>query len=197
MENEVKRVDETARTAKEHVEGLNERIREADALGRQFSTTLTSAFTSIAFRGKGVSDTLRSVAMRLSEITLKAALKPLEQGLGNMFSGMFQAALPFAKGGVVNSKMVVPFAKGGVVQSPITFPLSGGQIGLAGERGAEAIMPLARGPDGRLGVQSQAGRNAINVTFNVSTPDADSFQRSETQVAAMLARAVSRGQRNL
>ena len=38
---------------------------------------------------------------------------------------------------------------------------------------------------------------AINVTFNVTTPDADSFRRSETQFAALLARAVAQGQRNL
>ena len=37
----------------------------------------------------------------------------------------------------------------------------------------------------------------MNVTFNVTTPDAESFRRSETQVAAMLTRAVGLGQRNL
>ena len=58
-------------------------------------------------------------------------------------------------------------------------------------------MPLARGPDGRLGVAARGGGGGMNVTFNVTTPDAESFRRSETQVAAMLARAVSLGQRNL
>jgi phage-related minor tail protein len=91
----------------------------------------------------------------------------------------------------------VPFAQGGVIQSPITFPLGQGRMGIAGERGAEAIMPLARGSDGRLGVMAHGGSGAINVTFNVSTTDADSFRRSESQVAAMLARAVSFGHRNL
>ena len=90
----------------------------------------------------------------------------------------------------------VPFARGRVVRSPIAFPLAGGQVGIAGERGAEAILPLSRGPDGRLGVAAQGG-GGVNVVFNVTTPDADSFQRSESQVAAMLARAVALGQRNL
>jgi hypothetical protein len=37
----------------------------------------------------------------------------------------------------------------------------------------------------------------VSITVNVSTPDAESFRRSEGQIAAMLSRAVSRGQRNL
>ena len=80
--------------------------------------------------------------------------------------------------------------------SPIAFPLKGGATGIAGERGAEAIMPLSRGPDGRLGVKSDGGGRNISVTFNVSTPDAESFRRTETQLAAMLGRVVASGQRN-
>jgi hypothetical protein len=38
---------------------------------------------------------------------------------------------------------------------------------------------------------------APSITFNVSTPDVESFRRSETQLAAMLTRVVGRGQRNL
>ncbi|HKO57025.1 MAG TPA: phage tail tape measure protein, partial [Thermoanaerobaculia bacterium] len=56
---------------------------------------------------------------------------------------------------------------------------------------------LARGPDGRLGVRSGGGGRPLSVTVNVSTPDAESFRRSEAQVSAALARAVSRGQRGM
>jgi phage-related minor tail protein len=92
---------------------------------------------------------------------------------------------------------VVPFAQGGVVAAPAYFPLGRG-LGLMGERGAEAIMPLARGPDGRLGVRAAgAAERPLAVTVNIATPDADSFRRSEAQVAAALARAVSRGRRGL
>jgi phage-related minor tail protein len=71
-----------------------------------------------------------------------------------------------------------------------------GGAGLMGERGAEAILPLARGPDGRLGVQSDGG-GAVNVNVQISTPDVAGFERSRSQVSALLARAVQRGQRNL
>jgi phage-related minor tail protein len=57
-------------------------------------------------------------------------------------------------------------------------------------------MPLARGPDGRLGVAAGGGA-PTHVTVNIATPDADSFKRSEAQVSAALARAVARGRRAL
>ena len=89
---------------------------------------------------------------------------------------------------------VMPFASGGVVSGPVAFPMRGG-VGLMGEAGPEAIMPLARGADGKLGVRS-AGGGTVNVVMNISTPDAASFQRSQSQIAAQLSRALSRSQRN-
>jgi phage-related minor tail protein len=175
---------------------LQTELRHAASLGRQFSSALVGAFDGIAVKGRNVSDVLRTLALRLSEIVLKAALKPVEQGFGNLLSGLLSGGAGFAKGGVVASGMPVPFAAGGVIQSPIAFPLAGGRIGMAGERGAEAIVPLSRGPDGRLGIASRGG-GGMNVTFNVTAQDAASFMKSESQVAAMLARAVSLGQRNL
>jgi phage-related minor tail protein len=175
---------------------LQTELRRAAGLGRQFSSALVGAFDGIAIKGKNVSDVLRTLALRLSDIVLKAALRPLEQGFGNLVTGLLSGGLGFAKGGVIRQGLPVPFASGGIIQSPISFPLAGGRIGIAGERGAEAIMPLARGPDGRLGVAARGGAG-VNVTFNVTAQDAQSFLKSETQIAAMLARAVSLGQRNL
>lgn len=175
---------------------LSTELRRAAGLGRQFSNALVGAFDGIAIKGKGVSDVLRTLALRLSDIVLKAALRPLEQGFGNLVTGLMSGGVGFAKGGVIRQGLPVPFASGGVIQSPISFPLAGGRLGIAGERGAEAIMPLSRGPDGRLGIAARGGAG-MNVTFNVTAQDAQSFVRSETQVAAMLARAVSLGQRNL
>ena len=177
---------------------FQQQIADASRLGRQFGNQLATAFDGIAIKGKGVGDVLRSLALNLSQLVLKAALKPLTNGLGGALTGLFGGSgLGFAKGGVIQQRLPVPFASGGVIASPTTFPLAGGRMGLAGERGAEAIMPLARGPDGRLGVAAAGAAGGVNVTFNVTTPDADSFRRSEAQVAAMVARAVALGQRNL
>ena len=175
---------------------LQAELRQAASLGRQFSSALVGAFESIAIKGNNVGDVLRTLALRLSDIVLRAALKPLEQGFGQFVTGLMSGGLGFAKGGALQNGMPVPFASGGVIQSPIAFPLAGGRFGIAGERGAEAIMPLSRGPDGRLGIAARGG-GGVSVTVNIQTPNAESFLKSETQVAAMLARAVSRGQRNM
>jgi phage-related minor tail protein len=91
---------------------------------------------------------------------------------------------------------VLPFAAGGVIGAPTYFPLSSGGLGLAGEAGPEAIMPLSRGPDGRLGIAGGAPQGG-NITVQISTPDAASFRRSEAYITGQIARAVARGQRNL
>ena len=177
---------------------FQQQIADASRIGRQFGNSLVTAFDGIAIKGKGVTDVLRSLALNLSQLVLKSALKPLTNGLGGALAGLLGGGgMGFANGGVIQQRMPVPFASGGVISSPVTFPLAGGRMGLAGERGAEAIMPLARGPDGRLGVAAAGAGGGVNVTFNVSTPDAESFRRSEGQVAAMVARAVALGQRNL
>ena len=174
---------------------LQAQLAECSRLGTRFGSALSTSFVDLALKGKSFGDVLRSLGLKLSEIALKAAFKPLTDALGGALAGAF-SGVAFARGGAIERGMPVPFADGGIIASPITFPLAGNRVGIAGERGAEAILPLARGPDGRLGVRGGAG-GGINVTFNVTTPDADSFRRSETQLAALLARAVAQGQRNL
>ncbi len=176
---------------------FSKELNDAQGLGRKFSASLINAFEGIAIKGRSLGDVLKSLALSLSNMVLKAAMKPLEQGISNVLSSVLQGGFGFANGGAFQQGMPVPFASGGVIQSPIGFPLANGRMGIAGERGAEAIMPLARGADGRLGVVASGGRSGISVTMNVTTPDADSFRRSESQMAAMLARAVAYGQRNL
>ncbi len=55
---------------------------------------------------------------------------------------------------------IKPFAAGGVIGTPTYFPLSSGGLGLAGEAGPEAIVPLSRGADGRLGIALERRRGA-------------------------------------
>jgi hypothetical protein len=62
-----------------------------------------------------------------------------------------------ALGGVFRNGRVTAFANGGIpdyVNSPTLAPMA-----LFGEAGPEAIMPLRRGPDGRLGVEVNGGGN--------------------------------------
>lgn len=179
--------------------GLQNELRAASGLGRQFASSLTRAFEGVAVKGKSLGDVFKGLALDMSRLVLKAAFKPLEQGLGAAFAGLLSPAAGLAGrggGAAVAQGLPIPFAKGGVVQTPVGFPLASGRRGVAGERGAEAIMPLARGADGRLGVVAQ-GSGGVSVNVNISTPDVEGFRKSESQVAAVMARAVSAGRRNL
>jgi phage-related minor tail protein len=170
---------------------LRRGLEDLTALGETFGRTMRAAFVSAAADGRKLSDVLRSLMLSLSRQTLSAALKPLE----GLFGGLAASILPSARGNIVSSGRIVPFASGGIVDSPTLFPLRSG-AGLMGESGAEAIMPLARGSDGRLGVRAASSR-PVNVTVNISTPDAESFKRSQSQVSAAMLRAIERGGRNL
>jgi len=184
-------VAEGARTSRVALRETSEATR---ALSGAFRTALGGAFRAASQDGAKLSDVLRGVALDLSRSLANSAISGLSNQLGGALGQGIASILPFAKGGVIDAGQVRRFASGGIVSGPTTFPMRGG-TGLMGEAGPEAIMPLRRGPDGRLGVAAASGAPTINVTIN--TPDADSFQRSRTQVVATLARAVDRGRRNL
>lgn len=172
-------------------------LRNLEKLSASFGSQLTGALKGAALGGKDLEDVLRRIGLNLAGLALEQGLKPLQSLAGSFFSnllGGLSGLTPFAKGGVPGH--VVPFASGGVVSAPSYFPL-GRNVGVMGEAGPEAIMPLQRSADGRLGVAAAGGGANVNVVFNVSTPDATSFRKSEAQVTGMLARAVSRGARTL
>jgi phage-related minor tail protein len=174
--------------ARAYAEALD-RAGAAQALlersGRSMGATLSSALSQATLRGRDLGDALRAAVLSVGGRALSASLRPVGNALG--------AAVSQGVGELVGRAL--PFAKGGVVDGPALFPLAGGRMGVMGERGAEAVLPLARGPDGRLGVQ--AGGGAVQVTVQISTPDVEGFRRSESQIAALVGRAVARGGRNL
>jgi phage-related minor tail protein len=147
-------------------------------LADNFGNTIVRSFANAIIHGRKFSDVLKGLALSLANMALSAALRPLGNLLGGLFSGR-----------------VTPFAQGGIVNSPTLFPMRDGS-GLMGEAGPEAIVPLARGRDGRLGVRMSGG-GSVHVTVNIATPNVQSFQQSQSQVAALMARAIARGQRNL
>jgi phage-related minor tail protein len=165
---------------------MNDLARLADSFGNKLVTSLAGA----VIHGRKLSDTFRGLALSLANQALSQALRPLGNLVGNFLGGLFANA----QGNVISQGRITPFANGGIVNSPVLFPLRNG-TGLMGEAGPEAIMPLARGSDGKLGVRGGVGMTTVNV--NISTPDIQSFRQSQTQIAASLSRAVGRGQRNL
>lgn len=171
---------------------LENALKNLEDRSRQFGSVLTSALKGAVVSGKSLEDTLKGVALSLSGMALDAGLKPLTGLLSSAFSGLLGGITPFANGGVTGG--VQAFASGGVVASP-TFFQNGPGLGLMGEAGAEAILPLQRGQDGRLGVSVNGGARQSPVVINISTPDAQSFVKSQAQVSAIVARAAGRGSR--
>lgn len=169
--------------------------REVQGLSRSFGGSLKRAFDGVVFDGTKLSDALGGLARSMVNATYNSAMKPIAQAAGGLLSGGLGKLLPFENGASFSQGRVVPFANGGIVSGPTTFPMRGA-TGLMGEAGPEAIMPLARGADGRLGVQTHGGGQSVSVTMNISTPDVGGFRRSRSQVAAEMTRALSRGARN-
>ncbi|MBJ3774816.1 phage tail tape measure protein [Acuticoccus mangrovi] len=163
-----------------------------------FSRVLRTGMRHAVVEGHSLERVLKRAALSISNGALVAGLRPLTNLVGGGASGLFGGLAQALAGGAVSAATdVVPFAEGGVIGSPTAFPMGGGRVGLMGEAGREAVLPLARGPDGRLGVALEGERGAPVINVNITTPDAASFQRSEAQVTAMLARAVARGRRGL
>lgn len=180
-------------------QGMTFATREVSLLSSSIGRDLKSAFDGVVFDGMKLSDALKQVAAGMAESVYALAMRPVQNAAGGAFAGglngILSAMFPFAEGGAFAQGRVMPFAKGGVVASPVAFPMRGA-TGLMGEAGPEAILPLARGADGRLGVSSAGGGRAVNVVMNVTTPDVAGFARSQSQIAAQLGRALARGERN-
>ncbi|WP_100367000.1 phage tail tape measure protein [Yoonia maricola] len=177
---------------------LADTTRDLGNLERGFSQGLRSAFDGLVLDGQSLTDVLGGLAEKMVNTAYSAAVTPVTNQLGGLLSDglntVVSGLMPFADGGTFTQGRVMPFAKGGVVSSPTSFPMRGG-TGLMGEAGPEAIMPLARGADGSLGVRG-AGGGATTINMNITTPDAQGFQRSRTQIAAQMSRALGRSARH-
>ncbi len=168
-----------------------------------FARSISSAFARAIIDGKRFDDVLRGLALRLSDMVLRLAMKPVENALSGVIGGLFNGVSGGAgQGGLFSglagpSASIKPFAAGGVIAAPTYFPMTGRGFGVMGEAGPEAILPLRRGADGRLGVATDAGgTRAAPVYVTIQTPDADSFRRSEAFLSGMVSRAVARGRRH-
>ncbi|TNC73402.1 phage tail tape measure protein [Rubellimicrobium roseum] len=179
-------------------DSLGTTSRDLSGLEKGFAGGLRRAIAGLVIDGDRLSDALRTVGRAMIDTVYKAAMKPVTDQMGGMLAQGLGAIMgplaPFAQGAPFSQGRVMPFAKGGVVSRATTFPMRGA-TGLMGEAGPEAIMPLTRGPDGRLGVRAESGR-AVHVTIHIATPDVAGFRRSQGQIAAEMTRLLGRGARN-
>jgi hypothetical protein len=160
---------DAAKTAKDAWEATSDAVRAAAERSREIAQGLAQDITgpikdalkSGEFTWETFAGAISRIAQNLATRLIDLAFKPIENALINALSGGggsggggFLASLfGFAKGGVfAGGSEMTAFARGGVVNRPTVFPFASG-IGLMGEAGPEAIMPLKRGRGGRLGVE--------------------------------------------
>jgi hypothetical protein len=126
------------------------------------------AITDFALEGKGsFSDMIQSmIAEMLQMIIYQKMMAPLFNAFGGWVSGL-GGATPSAHGNVFSNGKLIPFASGGIVNKPTIFPMAQG-VGLMGEAGAEAIMPLTR-VGGDLGVKAVGGGMVVNIINNTGS----------------------------
>lgn len=134
---------------------------------------MKAALKSGELSWKSFAGAVAGIAQNLAGRLIDAAFRPIDTALVNAFSGgggsglagLVASAFGFAGGGAfAQGHELAAFAKGGVIgggiiDRPVVFPLAKG-IGLAGEAGPEAILPLRRGRGGRLGVEMTAPPSA-------------------------------------
>lgn len=131
---------------------------------------LESGFMSMIDGTKSVTDAFRSMARDvIKELYRILVVQQIVNQAKTAITSLSGYVFPSANGNAFNNGKIIPYANGGVVGSPTMFPMSGGNTGLMGEAGPEAILPLKRGPDGKLGVESSGGSVVVNQTINVST----------------------------
>lgn len=130
--------------------------------------------------GDAVLNTLNKIIDKLQTSFINGLIDNLIGSLGkSVGGGLFGGKAPTNGGGgyrgganalgnAFGNQGVMPYAKGGVVGSPTMFAFGkgGSKLGIMGEAGEEAILPLKRGPDGSLGVQAGGGSGGGTVVQN-------------------------------
>ena len=136
----------------------------------------------------------RSILADLQRMILKAlffkAIFGLFPGLKNFLGFENGGVVESAKGNVFANNKVVPYASGGVIDKPVIFPMAKG-MGLAGESGPEAILPLQRGRGGKLGVIAQgSGVGDVNVNVDASGSNAEGDEGVGRQLGEAIGAAI-------
>ena len=178
-------------------EEQNRVLKEAKAQQEQVASMIANqmgdAFMSIVDGTKSVKDAFKDMARAIIKelyqiYVIKKITGFIEGAIGSAFPSISAAE---ANGGAwQGGSKIQAYADGGVVGGPTMFPMSGGKTGLMGEAGPEAIMPLKRGANGKLGVQMEGGGSVTVVNnFSVSANGDDSVKRIVQQQIPRIAEA--------
>jgi lambda family phage tail tape measure protein len=170
--------------------GLTKLALDSQDLTRLLDTELSSAFRGSTatmlemLKGtKSLSAGFSELASRILDaitqaLLMKAIVGPISGAIGAGI-GSLTTFLGSADGNAFAGWRLVPYAAGGVVSRPTLFPMATG-YGLMGEAGPEAVMPLRRLGNGRLGVESAGGGANVQINIINNHPSARVQQREES-----------------
>jgi len=140
----------------------------------QAARNIQDAFAEFLFDpfDQGLGGMLKSFGVTIQKMVAQAVAADLAKrvfgslggGTGSGWLGSIANFLKSEDGNVFMNAPALSAYSGSVVSKPTVFPFANG-IGLMGEAGPEAILPLKRGPDGKLGVDAGGakGGHTVNV----------------------------------
>jgi hypothetical protein len=188
----------------------DESAAQMENIYQMLGDEMGTAFTSMIDGTKSVEDAFKSMAKNIIDqliqiFIVEQMVNSISGGLRGLFGGgggsSMQGLTPNphtasgfnANGNVFSGgSQVQAYANGGIVNSPTMFPMNGNKTGLMGEDGPEAIMPLKRGANGKLGVQAEgSGKGGDNVVihqnFNFQANGDDTVKKLIQQAAPQIA----------
>jgi hypothetical protein len=175
----------------EQIKLLQEQEAHQKNVADTIANNMGSALTSIVDGTKSVSDAFKDMARAIiAELYQIYVVKQITGMISNAIAPYMPALpVPAANGNAFSNGNVVPYADGGVVGGPVYFPMNDGRTGLMGEAGPEAIMPLKRGKNGKLGVQADGGSGdvIIHQNFNFTANGDESVKQIIAQQAPAIA----------
>ncbi|RWR08527.1 phage tail tape measure protein [Paenirhodobacter populi] len=179
--------DRMAQSYADQVEELN-RLRDVASTGRDAMNTL---FGSILDGADAAKSAIANLLMQIAKVQFSKGLMSLlgmTSGGSWLVNAIGSSLTMNANGGVYGGPGISAYS-GQVVNKPTLFPFAKG-TGLMGEAGPEAILPLVRAANGKLGVQSQGGGGASEPTsININVTGA----RGNSEIEQMVASGVSQG----
>ena len=178
LEKERKGYRDRTKDQKEFKKELTETEKLVKSIENTLATSMASAIEGLIDGTKSLSESLSGVLRQMASLLLNFGTKSL---MGSIF--------PSANGNVYANNKIVPFASGGVVNKPTIFPMANG-MGLMGEAGPEAIMPLRRGANGKLGVEASGGVGNVVVNVDAAGSNVQGDQPNAKALGSAIGAAV-------
>jgi len=199
-ESYFRKIEESATGASEAIEkGFGQTMRDKLKAFNDSLKTVQESMADVVIKGiKGMEDALvdfvmtgklsfkdlaNSIIRDMVRMQIQQSItKPLSNFIGGLFGN--------ADGNAFLNGQVQKYAYGGIVKRPTLFPMANG-MGLMGEAGAEAILPLRRGANGKLGVQSSGGGSTvINVSVDASSSSVSGNNNEGNQLGQLIGVAI-------